>query len=248
MPDLPIDAFKDKDTPSDKYHRDMLGFLNDAIQEGEAFLKAQKGYSRIEESINAIMNVREAPKNASLTHTKTNRIAKVAEDLTALLTDVRPFWEYKTAPGSPFEQSATNLGRISDHWYKNRQIDLRFADAIRYWGVSGTGYTNQFWNADTLDCDMTAEDPRDVIPIRPVGYETLQTALGVAVRRERTTNYIQHMYGVDVVADRDGAVKDNSSRTSKFLEKIGSPFWDHLTKEKVHRDLPKIPTVYIFTL
>ena len=248
MAELPISPFKDKDTSEDRYSRDLLGFLNDAIQEGEAFLKAQKGYSKIEESINAIMSTRDAPRSSQLSSTRTNRIAKVSEDLTALLTDVRPFWEYKTAPGSPYEATATNLGRISDHWYKSRQIDLRFADAIRYWSVAGTGYTHQFWNTDTLDNDMTAEDPRDVLPLRPVGYETLQTALGVAIRRERTTNYIKQVYGVDVTADREGAVNNNSSRTSKLLEKIGSPFWDHLTKEKVHRDLPKIPTVDLFTV
>src|SRR6185312_524002 len=242
MPELSLPSFRDKDDPEDQYERDLLGFLNDAIVEGEAFLHAQQNYSSIQTSVDAIMGNLDSPRSTQLASTRSNRIAKVAQDLVGLLTDVRPFWEYRSAPGSPFEATANNLGRLSQHWYTMRQIDMRFADVIRYWSVAGTGYAHQFWNPDTLDCDMSAEDPRDVIPLRPTGYESLQTALGVCIRRQRTTNYIKESYDVDVPPDRDGSIVGvtGNTRVGKFLANIGSPFWEHLTKDRTQREIPKI--------
>lgn len=239
-------------TESDGYEKDLLGFCNEAIQQGDAYLHAQSGYEKIQKSIDAIMSVEENPRTSALSSTQANHVGKTGLDLASLLTDTKPFWDYRTPPGSSFEKTGENLGKASEHWYLQRRIDMRQADVIKYALAAGTGYPHITWNPKILDQDMSAEDPRDVLPISPVEHDTLQSALGVIVRRARVPWYVRSQYGVDVPPDKDGSSSQSASvsgRAMRLLEKLGgSPFWDVLTKSKPVRQMPRLPTVDVFTM
>ena len=234
--------------PSDEksYYRELLGFCNEAVQQGDAFLRSQRGYEKCGEAIDSIMSIERNPRATPLSSIQANHIGKIGLDLAASLTDTKPFWEYRTPPGSSFEKTADNLGRLSQHWYLQRFIDMRQADVIKYSLACGAGVAHITWNPRILDQDVSAEDPRDVLPISPVDMHTYQSALGVVIRRSRVPWYIRQNYGVEVDPDKDGSATQagQSSRVMKLLEKLGgSPFWDVLTKQKPVRQMPRIPTV-----
>ena len=229
-----------------------LGWAQEALKESGDFLKAQPGYSRIAESLAAVLGTNNEALSRGLSRIRSNRVGKIASDLAALLTDIKPFWEFKTS-NSRFDRNAEILGKLSTTWYYNRQIDMRFADALRYWICAGTSYIHQTFNTDLEDIDADAEDPRDVLPIRPSGYESIQSAAGVILRRERTVNYVKGLFPEKahlIQADRDGAASTTGAGpTAQAYAALGTNlFQQALWGDAPERKLNKIPVVDLFTM
>ncbi len=231
----------------------ILEWATEALEEGTAFLRAQEGYSQIDETIAAIMGKGRDLKSSTLSVTTSNHIGKIANDLAALLTDVKPFWEFRTY-NKRFEKNAEIFGKLSSAWYTQRQIDQRFAEGIKYYLVGGTGWIHPFYNENTEDLDLSAEDPRDVIPIRPADNSTIQTAMGVIIRRQRTVNYVRGLFPSKksrIHADRDGSAVTSlkNTRAGRVFEQMTSPFRARLFGEdKPSQDLPRIPTVDLYEM
>ena len=242
--------------PAAENHRRVIGWAKEAISESQAFLKSQPQYDRIAPTIQAINGSYDQPFGRSLSGTSLNRFGKIALNLVAGLTDTKPFWDYKTE-NPRFKQTAEILGKLAKHWWTGRFIDLRFADVVKYSAAAGTGWAHHIgWNRETNDLDILAEDPRDILPIRPSTYYSIQDALGVIIRRERTVNYVRALYPESahlIKADRDGTYQASGQggRAGRLLSALNSrlsPFTANLLSERAHQRLEKIPTVDLFTL
>ena len=232
-----------------------LNWLMQKRDEGEAFLAAQPGWAQIQKSIDAIMSLDDMDGlgainptlRSGLSQTKTNRIAKIAEDIAALMTDTKPFWDYSVA-NRRFEQHAEIYGKLATYWYQRRNIDLRLADAIKYYVAAGTGYVHLFWNPDIGDLDAIAEDPRNVIPIDPTGYESLESCRGVIVKKKVPTSYIRDKFGIEVKSETDGSNMTLLERAYDTASQIIGPIWASMKNgNAASNDLPRIPTVWLYT-
>lgn len=242
--------------PSD-YEKGVLGYLNEWLEEGEPFLQAQTGYDRIQQGIDQVMGKTRDLKPSALSSTSLNQFGKCANDLASLMTDVKPFWEYRTS-NSRYSTQQANMGKLATHWWLYRHQDQRLADIIKYCLVGGSSYAHIDWNPDLPgdgDLEMIAEDPRDVIPIRPNGNESIQNALGGMIRRSRTVNYLKRRYPTKahlIVADADASAQTmalNSTRAGRILEALGgSPFLDRLWGRRAAADLPRIPSATVYTV
>jgi len=234
--------------------RKTLGWCQDALLEGEGFLKAQSGYDEIQSGMDAIMGIQTNNPLIKLSRARSNRTAKIASDLAALLTDTKVFWEYKT-DNDKYDKHVEILGKRSTAWYYDRQIDMRFSDMARYWTVAGTSYSHLTYNSAVQDSDCSSEDARDVIPIRPSGYESLQSAQGVVIRRERSVNYVKELYPDKanlIVADRDGSLRTSGSGpTAELYRSLGvdsTPFQQALWGDAPKRTMPRMPVVDLYTM
>ena len=248
--------------PSDSKDNDILNWCSEAVKEAEAFLRSQYGYEDIQRTIDYIMgeyDQESGPRHSRLSNIIDNRIGKIALDLIAASTDIKPFWEYRTK-NKTFEPQAMMANKLGEAWWNTRNIDLKFSDVIKYQHAAGTGYGHLVYNPDTKDLDLLAEDPRDVLPIRPASLHSIQDCLGVIVRRERTLNYILHMgaKGVwknteQVKVDRDSSTLVLERRTAarQMIDRMRSKssFWKSLFGEtqKAHTSL-RVPSVDVFTM
>lgn len=184
-----------------------LGWCGEIEQEGANFLATQKGFDRIDPSIESIIGINSPVITATsspLSQTKTNRIADVAEQLSAILTDTKPFWDYETA-NKRWEQHAAIYGKLSTWWYTQRNVDQRMAAIIKYSLVAGTGYGHLVWNPDIQDLELQPVDPRNVLPLRPRDYDSIQSCLGVIVKHWYPVNFFKERFGVDVAPESDAA-------------------------------------------
>lgn len=227
-----------------------IAWLTEAVAESEAFLAAQPGWSKIGKSIDTIMSMDETDEldpRSALSQTRTNRIAKISEDIAALMTDTKPFWDYAVS-NRRFEQTAANYGKLATFWYQGRNIDLRLADAIKYYVAAGTGYIHLFWNSEIGDVDACAEDPRNVLPVRPVNYESCESCLGIIVKRKVPVNYIKDRYKVNATADSDGSSITWLEKLRDSAADIVSPIWKFSKSTKAEPDLPRIPTCTLYTM
>lgn len=180
-----------------------------AISEGQSFLESQSGFSQINELIQQINGsyYEDKLRPNSISQLNLNHMGRVDLDLAASLTDIKPFWQYKST-NTRFEQQADMGQKLATAWWLGRNIDLKFASVIQYSLPAGSGYAHLTYNEDLQDLDLIAEDPRDVLPIRPSDMFSVQNCFGVAIRRERTVNYLRHMYpqfANRIKPDRDGS-------------------------------------------
>jgi hypothetical protein len=243
--------------PQSDQEKNVLGFLEEALEEGESFVKAQENYDKIAPAIDMINGRQRDLRPTTLSSTQYNYAGKCGGDLVAMLTDTKPFWEYRTA-NRLYADHEANLGKLATHWWLSRHQDMRLADMLAYYAVGATSYAHIEFNpmlSGGGDLDMMAEDPRDVIPIRPNDNISIQNALGVMVRRPRTVNYLKRKYPSKshlIVADTDSggiSLTLNSTRAGRILESLGgSPFLDRLWGRKPAAELRRIPTASCYTV
>ena len=226
-----------------------IQWLEDKLTEGEAFLSAQAGWELIGRAIEAIMSTDEVENLDSppsqLSNTRTNRVAKIAEDLAAMLSDTKPFWEYSVS-NRRFEQHAQIYSKLATFWYQRRDIDLRMAEVVKYYVVAGTGYLHMFWNPDIGDIDCCAEDPRNVVPISPSANNSLEACMGVIIKRKVPVSYIKERYNITVKSESDGSAVTWLSKARDAASDVVSPIW-RWRKSNEKEDLPRIPTVTLKT-
>lgn len=226
-----------------------LAALIAEVEEAEAFVQSQPGYDRIARSIDAIMSVDDTElidPRSKLSNTRTNRVAKIAEDIAALLTDTKPSWDYSVANRS-FEQHAQIYSKLSTFWYQHRNIDLGLADVIKYCVAAGTGYLHLYWDPELQDINALAEDPRNVLPIRPNAFRSLEDCKGVIVKRKVPVNYVYDRYGVWVMADSDGSAVSWLNKMRDATSDISSPVWKFRKSGRAEPKMARIPTVTIYT-
>lgn len=244
----------------EKAQSQLLGWAQEAITEADAFLKAQSGYGKIGDVIDAVMGEAKDIVPATLSEVQLNRMGKIGLDFASLLTDIKPFWEYRTW-NKKYDQQGELANKLGQQWWTNRSIDLRFCDTIKYAMAAGSGYCHLLYNQDWNDLDLIAEDPRDVLPIRPSSNWSVQDCFGVIVRRERTVNYVRDMGRMGiwrntfrVVPDREGstAALQRNTRAAKLMSAMGlsSGFLTNLfaSIKGGTQNHMNIPTVDVFTL
>lgn len=248
---------KDVMPPTQGSTKSVHGWALEAIEEGEAFLRGQPGYDKIDETIDAIMGEDLEVRPSSFSKVTLNKFGKIALDLKSGLTDTKPFWEYRTS-NKRFDQQAQMAGKLSTAWYLNRNIDLKFGDVVSYCLAAASGYAHLVFNSQTQDLDLIPEDPRDVLPVRPGSLISIQESFGVVIRRERPVNYVRKLYPQHaqyIKADRDGSYRaeQRSSRAQKMLSGLGlrSGFVENLYKSLGSRPQAaslNVPSVDLFTI
>jgi hypothetical protein len=233
----------------------ILQWCDERVRQGQEFIEAQVGYDKIDKAISAIFAYEKksgasyAPAPKALSNTFVNLVAITAEDITAMLTDARVFWSY-TTNNPKYEAQVRLCNKDAEAWYTSRNIDLRMGDVVRYYCVAGTGYAHLYYSRRLGDMMVEAEDPRNVIPIGPISYHSLQDAEGVVTRRARTPAWVKAEYGKDVAPDT-GA----QSIFGWFLKAMGSvtnksSVSGPLSPDRKHADspIPKTPTVFVNTM
>lgn len=237
----------------------VIGWFKEAVQESEGFLRAQYGFHKIDESIQGIMGKHDELRNSTLSSTSCNQLGKTFFDMTAGITDTKPFWEYRTY-NKRFEHNCSIYGKLSEHSWINRGMDMEFYYATQYAVAGGTSYFEPYWDTEIEDLKARAWDPRDVLPIRPSNSPSIQDCYGVITRQARSVNHIKYLvkYVFNrpdlvkyVVADRDGSVANNSLRNTRVGSVLAaqglSPFQQRLFPDKAVKEIPRVPTTDLYT-
>jgi len=248
--DLPV--LRDDAAKPDTNDWNILQWCEGKLQEGQHFVESSIGYEKIEKALDAIFanekesNASYAPVGKAFSETKVNLVAKTAEDLTALLTDTRVFWNYGTH-NPKYEEQARISNKQAEDWYTSRLIDLRIADGVRIYTAAGTAFFHLYFSRRLNDMMIDAVDPRQVFPIEPISYHTVQDALGVILRQARTPGWVKAEYGKDVKADI-GAPGIFGWFTRVFGGATKNRHTGPLSKRTTSDDaIPATPTVFVNT-
>lgn len=242
--------------PQSQYERDVLKWILEAIEEGEAFLRNQFGYKDIEKSIEYIQGEQSRQlRPQGLSNFSINRLGKVSTDIVSSLTDIRAFNNYRTF-NDIYKEQAFILNRLNQSWWINNFIDLKFGSGIQLAIPAGCSYLQMVWNQDIHggrgDLDLIPRDCRDVIPIRPSNTISIQDWMGVCIRTVETVNFLTFKY--PHLADRikpDHDVGFHSPRQtsfSRFMTAIQSPVQYMLRGSSKTGEKYRIPGKGIYTV
>lgn len=233
----------------------IIEWCEERLRRGINFLQQQVGYDKIDQAIRAISSFESQssssyiPGPKPLSQTQINLIAKVAEDLTAMLTDTRYFWNY-TTQNPKYAAQARISNKSAAAWYENRGIALRIGDVIRYYTVAGTGYAHLYYSRRLDDMMVESEDPRNVFPIDPLSYHTTQDSLGVIARRARTPEWFYEEFGKRVKPDVGGEGVANKvfGWLTRLIDGPGERGGPLSKKSRADTPIPASPTVYVNTM
>lgn len=244
LPPIPDDAAK----PGTLEYA-TIQWCEERLARGIRFVESQPGYQKIDQAIRTIFKLEMESSSSyipgavkTLSRTQANLIAKISEDLTAMLTDTRYFWDYTTK--NPKYQKQTKLSNdTAEKWYGNRQIALRIGDVIRYYTVAGTGIAHLYYSRRLNDMMLEALDPRSVFPIDPLSYHTFQDCKGVIIRRPRTPDYMLEEYGKHVKPDA-GGTGGMFGWLTRLIDGPGERGGPLSKKSSGDRPIPHTPTVF----
>ncbi len=185
--------------PPEKNAKETITWVLDAVKEGEAFLAHQFGYNQIDHAVSVIQGERSNRhlQHRDLSHFNINLVGKVVSDNVASLTDIKPYFSYRTA-NPAFKAQADIFNNLAQSWWVNNFIDLKIAGAVQLAIPAGCAYLHFIWNPELQggkgDLDLIPRDARDVIPIRPTSSLSIQDSMGVIVRSDETVSYLRGRY------------------------------------------------------
>jgi hypothetical protein len=234
---------------------DTLEWCDERLRRGIQFVENSMGYDKISLALDQLfmfersVNTSWIPGAKSpLSNTRANLIAKIAEDLTASLTDVRMFWNYRTQ-NAKYEEQCRLSNKSAEIWYNRRQIDLRIGDVIRYYTIAGTGFAHLYYSRRLDDLMVDAEDPRNVYPIDPMSYHSIQDCSGVIIRRPRTPEWVKEEYNKIVNTDEGGGLGTFFGWMHKTMVEGPGERGGPLSKRaKSDKNIPGTPTVFVNTM
>lgn len=232
---------------------EIVQWCDERLQRGIKFVESQIGYDKISQAIDAIFayekqsDVSYIPTAKGLSQTQANFVAKIAEDLTAMLTDIRYFWNYTTS-NAKYEPQCRLANKAGEYWYTSRNIDLRIGDVIRFYTVAGTGVSHMYYSRRIDDFILEAEDPRNVFPVDPLSYHSFEDcAGGVILRRARTPEWVREEYNKTVKPDTES--KGNFfGWLMRIIDSPGQRGGPLAKKSKGDKPIPETPTVFVNTL
>jgi hypothetical protein len=232
-----------------------LEWCEERLKRGVKFVEQSIGYDKISSALDEIFAYEKSTQASYIpgaksyqSTTRANLIAKIAEDLTAMLTDTRMFWNYRTQ-NKKYEQQCRLSNKSAEAWYNRRQIDLRIGDVIRYYTIAGTGYAHLYYSRRLDDLMLEAEDPRNVFPIDPMSYHTVQECAGIITRRPRTPEWVKEEYNKHVNTDEGGGFGTFFGWLHRSLiEGPGERGGPLSKKAKSDKNIPGTPTVFVNTM
>ena len=236
--------------------KEVIEYVLDAVKEGEAFLAAQFGYKDIDRSTAYIQGEPTfSIRRRGLSQVSVNLVGKVVGDNVAALTDIKPYFSYRTA-NPTFKDQAEILNNLAQSWWMNNFIDLKIAGAVQLAMPAGCSYLQFVWNPELQggkgDLDVIPRDCRDVIPIRPTSSISIQDSLGVIIKGDETVAYLRQRYphlSKHIVQDKDLAFSMGRTITpSGAIARFVSPIMARLKRGQRKGGPILVPGKEVFTM
>lgn len=144
----------------------ILGWMREAVNEGEWFLRNQSGHQFIDASWRIMNDIGFDELPSTLSHVSDNIIKRDVRELVATLSNPRPISSYK-CDNSDYDSQAWLLNQLYLSWYQNCFVDRSIRSALQYAAVEGTGYLLTDW--DPGYWTMGRGDVR----LRPLGVDSV---------------------------------------------------------------------------
>lgn len=148
MADSPT-SYKEWQVPPAAASEDRkLSWLNEANEEGAAWLKSQRGtadWKKALETIAGKFDMTDIPLYRS--QMNTNHLKRNVREITGTLARLRPLWGYNSDNGA-YKENASMMNSVTKAWYLESFADLSIKEALQYAAGTCTGWIRPVQSLD----------------------------------------------------------------------------------------------------
>lgn len=227
----------------------VQGWLREATDDGENYLKNQRAWKDIDKSIDIIAGggMERIPKAQSKLHL--NMLKRDIRESVATLSNIRPMSTFKTDNDYLLKQAVV-INKLYRAWYLNTFADRAIRKILQYSAVGGIGYASPVWSKDFWvrgrgDIECKWYGPRDVIPIQIGKDHDFQKAYAVTLREEMPLNQAWAKYPTKtdlLTPDRGTAtwLAKGVRRVQRFMSPVLNAFGQGRGKEAEESPFPTV--------
>lgn len=176
----------------------LLGFLNQAVSEGRAWLDAQRPAVNWESVFNMLSPSDPSSQLDGQSNVGYNKTERQAREVVAALSNFKHEGEFKPTFDQALYDRAHQLTKLDRHWAAETHAYNRHREALQYAVTIGTGYLVEEWNKDFWgnygDIELKAFAPGDVMFVQLPKSHDIQQAYMVIIREEMPINLARAVY------------------------------------------------------
>lgn len=235
-----------------------IGWLKEAVREGETFIRNQTGASdfRVAKDIIAGVNTGKMP--TSLSSINVNLTKRLIRDIVATMSNIRPLWGYSTDNKS-LEPQAEILNKLLQSWYLGAYADRAVKKALQYGATMGSGWIgpdwkSHFWTKGRGDIQLVVNSPEDILPVQLPNDNDIQRAYAVTIREEVPINLARAMFPTmagKIIPDRQApsGLRKGLTKMGAFLSPVLNRFAaDQRAKKAVDSVFPTVDIYQTYIL
>jgi len=118
----------------------IIGWVNEACEQGIAWQKAQRGYPDFRRALDILSGKDTSPITPSYrSRINTNRLKRNVREICGTLAKLRPFWGYHTDNAS-YKSQAEMMNKVTRAWYLSTFADRKVREALAYTSATGRGW------------------------------------------------------------------------------------------------------------
>ena len=117
----------------------ILGWCVEAVQEGQAWLKLQRGYGDMRKALDVLSGKGGADLYDYRSSLNTNRLKRNTREVIGALSDIRPLWGYHS-DNTAYLGQAEMMNKVVRATYLQNFFDRDIRKALQYAAATCTGY------------------------------------------------------------------------------------------------------------
>ncbi len=208
----------------------LLGWLNEAVAEGEIWLRAQKPTTEWDKVMEVLGPDFAGGGKAIVGQSNTgyNKVRQEYKEVRATLSNFKHVGEFVPTEDDTQElfDRAHLLTNLDRHWERTSFAGLTIRDGVGYALAKGTGYFYEDWDRGALgpdrgDVRLQAYDPADVTFIQLPKSHDIQQAYVVLIRQELPLQLARRMYANNpAFANNLRADRESPGWITKGLQRV----------------------------
>lgn len=162
----------------------MLGWCAEAIQEGQAWLKMQRGYSDMRKSLDVLSGRGGMELYDYRSRIKTNRLKRNVREVVGALSDIRPLWGYHS-DNVAYQGQAEMMNKVVRATYLQNFFDRDIRKALQYAAATCTGYLRPVYKVHPAggkgEIQLKAYGSPSILPVQMPSDNDIQGAYAVTI-------------------------------------------------------------------
>ena len=167
-----------------------LGWLNESVEEGQSWLKAQRGSNDFQRALNVIAGIDSSGSPAAdyRSRVNPNRLKRNMREVIGALAKLRPAWGYHS-DNSAYTSQATMMNDVTKAWYLESFADRAVKEALQYAAATKRGwirpvYRRTMYGTGTGDIKLLTYGAPCVLPNQLPSSNDWQSAYVVHILDE----------------------------------------------------------------
>lgn len=190
----------------------ILGWQDEAVEEGMAWLKSQRSYGDFRAALDTISGKDVVLTTASYrSQINPNRLKRNIREIISVMSQLRPFWGYQS-DNKAYQSQAEMMNKVARAWYLESMADTKVKEALQWASVTARGwlrpiYRRNMYGTGHGDIALLSYGSESVLPFQLPSNGDWQSAYAVSILEEFPIAMAHGMF-----PEKQNVIKPTSSR------------------------------------